>query len=307
MTVLPWLWAIFTVIASAGQVLRNALQRELVETLGTVGATHVRFLFGLPFALLFLPAVLLLTGEKLPTPTLTSLAWVITGGLAQIGATALLLAAMKERSFVVVTAYSKTEPVQVALFGLVFLGDQLTWPLMLAILIATVGVMVMSWPKPGSTDAVSMTSVLQGLASASLFGVSAIGFRGCILTLDTPSFVVGATTTLVMGLAIQTATLTLYLYLFDREKLFALFRAWRPSLLAGFVGASASQFWFLAFAIESAAKVRTLALIELLFAQAIMLWTGKKKTLDRRETFGIALIVIGVVLLLNFERLGLAG
>ena len=34
---------------AAGQVLRNAQQKELTATLGTVGATHVRFLFGLPF------------------------------------------------------------------------------------------------------------------------------------------------------------------------------------------------------------------------------------------------------------------
>ena len=48
------LWAVFTLIAAAAQTARNAMQRELTATLGTVGATHVRFLFGFPFALLFL-------------------------------------------------------------------------------------------------------------------------------------------------------------------------------------------------------------------------------------------------------------
>ena len=33
---------------------------------------------------------------------------------------------MRERAFSVVTAYTKTEPVQVALFGLLLLGDHLT-------------------------------------------------------------------------------------------------------------------------------------------------------------------------------------
>ena len=50
----PWLWAVFTVIAAFAQTLRNAMQRELTTSLGTVGATHVRFLFGLPFVLIFL-------------------------------------------------------------------------------------------------------------------------------------------------------------------------------------------------------------------------------------------------------------
>ena len=43
------LWAVFTLIAAAAQTARNAMQRELTATLGTVGATHVRFLFGFPF------------------------------------------------------------------------------------------------------------------------------------------------------------------------------------------------------------------------------------------------------------------
>ena len=61
-----WLWAVFTLIAAASQTVRNALQRELTAGLGTVGATHVRFLFGFPFALIFLAAVLSVAGRGLP-------------------------------------------------------------------------------------------------------------------------------------------------------------------------------------------------------------------------------------------------
>jgi hypothetical protein len=94
---MPGLWALFTVIAAGGQVMRNAMQKELTGILGTVGATHVRFLFGLPFGLLFLVIVLMATGLPLPTLNNTMLAWTIAGAMAQIGATALLLAAMQER------------------------------------------------------------------------------------------------------------------------------------------------------------------------------------------------------------------
>ena len=144
---MPWLWAVFTVVASAGQVLRNAQQKELTTTLGTVGATHVRFLFGLPFGLIFLAIVLAATGLPLPQLNATALAWTVTAALAQIGATALMLAAMRDRSFVVVTAYAKTEAMQVALFGLLFLGDRVTFSLAAAILIATIGVLLVSWPR----------------------------------------------------------------------------------------------------------------------------------------------------------------
>src|ERR1700692_2124811 len=129
------LWAVFTIIAAAAQTARNAMQRELTATLGTAGATHVRFLFGFPFAILFLVGVSLGTGSGMPHPYLVFWPWLLAGALAQVIATALMLTAMGERSFVVVIAYTKTEPVQVALFGLAFLGDPLSLPTAIAILL----------------------------------------------------------------------------------------------------------------------------------------------------------------------------
>jgi drug/metabolite transporter (DMT)-like permease len=293
-----WLWAVFTVAAAGGQVLRNALQKELIATLGTVGATQIRFLYGLPFALVFLALVLVATRQPLPALNALTIAWTVTAALAQIGATALLLAVMQQRSFVVTTAYAKTEPVQVALFGLVFLGDQLTPPLALAILIATGGVLIISWPRTRSAEAVSWQAAGLGLASGALFAIAAIGFRGGIRALDSPGFLVAATTTLVLSLVIQVAMLSAYLLMIDRAMLVAIARAWRPSLWAGFVGALASQMWFLAFALETAAKVRTLALVEILFAQVVSR-NLFKQNLASREALGIALILAGVVALLN--------
>jgi drug/metabolite transporter (DMT)-like permease len=290
-----WLWALFTVIAAFSQTVRNAAQRQLTATLGTVGATHVRFLFGFPFALLFLSGVLVAGGASLPRPGATYWPWVVDGALAQVAATALMLAAMNERSFVVTIAYIKTEPVQVALFGLVLLGDAVTPWLALAILVATAGVVVMSL-KPGAT-AGGMRPTLSGLAAGAMFGLSAVGFRGAILSLGLPSYLMAATFTLVIGLLLQSVLLSAYLWLRDPAVLRAIMRSWRPSLFAGFVGALASQFWFLAFALATAASVRTLALVEVLFAQAISCFVFKQPT-SRREAVGVVLIVTGCGLLI---------
>ena len=149
MTALPWLWAVFTILAAAGQTVRNAMQRELTTSLGTVGATHVRFLFGFPFALIFLAGVVTATGVALPHPPPVFWPWLLVGALFQIGATATMLAAMGQRSFVVTIAYIKTEPIQVAIFGLLFLGDPVNPLMMVAIVVATLGVVVMSF-KPGA-------------------------------------------------------------------------------------------------------------------------------------------------------------
>ena len=290
------LWAVFTLIAASAQTARNALQRELTATLGTVGATHVRFLFGFPFAVLFLIGVLAVTGKPLPRPPLDYWPWVIAASGTQVLATALMLAAMGERSFVVAIAYIKTEPVQVALFGLIVLGDRLTLPVAAAILIATAGVVIMSL-KPGAAAQVGMRPTLLGVGAGAMFALSAIGYRGAILSLDNPEFVLTATLTLVVGLGLQAVFLTLYLLVRDPDVLRAIVKAWRPSLLAGFLGALASQFWYLGFAIASAASVRTLALVEVLMAQAVSRFIFKQPT-TAREAVGIVLIVAGVLLLL---------
>ena len=236
------LWAVFTLIAAAAQTARNAMQRQLTASLGTVGATHVRFLFGFPFALVFLAGVLLVSGAPMPRPGLMFWPWICDGFLAQIAATALMLAAMNDRSFVVTIAYIKTEPVQVALFGLILLGDKVTLPMAVAILVATVGVVVMSL-KPGATAAAGgLKPTLLGLAAGAMFGMSAIGYRGAILSLGLADYIVAATFVLVVGLVLQSILLSLYLWLRDPGALTAIFRAWRPSLLAGFMGALASQF-----------------------------------------------------------------
>jgi drug/metabolite transporter (DMT)-like permease len=291
----PWLWAVFTIIAAFAQTLRNAMQRELTATLGTVGATHVRFLFGFPFALVFLGAIMLVTGVPLPRPAWAFWPWVLVGAFAQVAATALMLAAMGERSFVVTIAYIKTEPIQLALFGLLFLGDTVTGPMMAAILIATAGVLVMSTKPGGMVGGIKPTLI--GLASGGMFALSAIGFRGAILTLHLASYAMTATFTLAVGIAVQAVVLSLYLGLGAPQVLRNIFLTWKPSLSAGFAGAVASQFWFLAFALATAASVRTLALIEVVFAQIVARVAFGQRT-SAREVMGMLLVAGGVGLLL---------
>ena len=219
------LWAVFTLIAAAAQTARNAMQRELTATLGTVGATHVRFLFGFPFALIFLPGVMLVAGYSLPHPPLAYWPWIVAGAMTQIAATATMLAAMNERSFVVAYAYIKTEPVQVALFGLIFLGDKITPLAAAAVLIATAGVIVISL-KSGAAKKGTARSTFIGLVSGALFALSAIGYRGAILALHLPHFVMAATFTLAVGLVMQAALLSVYLALRDPNVLRKIALAW---------------------------------------------------------------------------------
>jgi drug/metabolite transporter (DMT)-like permease len=297
MTSPPWLWVFFTLAAATAQTFRNATQKSLTERLGTVGATHIRFLFGLPFGLLALAIVTLAWGEA-PTPNPVSLIWTAVGAVSQIVATALMLAAMRERSFVVATAYIKTEPVQVALFVAVFLGEQVTPMLAAAILIATAGVLILSWPSRAGAEIFSWRPALLGIASGALFALAAVGFRGGIVALGGVDFVPAATLTLAISLTIQTALLSAWLLTRNPKILIGVLKAWRPSLPAGFLGAFASEMWFLAFAIQTPAKVRTLALVEILIAGMISRRVFAQAP-GIRDIVGMVLVIGGIALLFN--------
>ena len=259
------LWIPFTIIAALGQVARNAMQRSLTGPLGTWGATNIRFLFGFPFSIVFFAVVVAVTGDPIPWPTAVFWPWLLLGALSQIVATGLMLLAMNDRSFVVTTAYLKTEAIQTAIFGFIFLGDHLTLLKVVAIVIATVGVVITALRPGGEKGFAELKPTIIGLVAA-----------GCLF--------------------VQTLVLTIYLLLRAPDVLVKIFGLWKPSMLAGFMGAFASQFWFLAFALTAAANVRTLALVEVLFAQAVAYYSFKQPV-SARELCGIVLIVAGVALL----------
>ena len=291
------LWVVVTLLASTAQTLRNAMQRDLIGALGAVGAAQVRFLFGLPFAVVFLAGMLAVTGLEVPPLTLSNLAWTAFGAFSQVIATALMLAAMRTRSFVVTVAYTKTEPAQVALFGLVAFNDRPTASLIAAIALAMTGVALMS-VRSRKELASDWRSAAYGVVSATFFAFAAIGFRSAVIGVASPSRALSASMVLVVGLAVQSATLALYLGVFDRSGARAILAAWRSSLFAGFMGALASQFWFIAFALTDAARVRTLALVEVLFAQAVSMRLFREMP-SPREILGMALIVVAAAVLVS--------
>jgi drug/metabolite transporter (DMT)-like permease len=293
----PWYWIAFTVAAAAAQSARNAMQRELTSVLGTVGATQVRFLYGLPFGVLFLGIAITVTGDPIPDFQAVSVAWTAAGALAQVVATALMLAAMKERSFVVTTALVKAEPVWVAIMGFALLGETFGWPLLAGIALATAGVLWLSWPAAGAGW--SLRPIALGLASGAVFAASAIAFRAAMLSIDSgEAFVVKATAVMALSLAMQVVALVGWMLVANRTLLMEVLKVWRPSLATGLLAATGSQCWFLAFAIETPAKIRTLGLIEIVFAQIISRRIFSQQQ-NRRELIGMAVLLAGVVLVLR--------
>ena len=291
-----WLWIPVTVWAAFAQTVRNAAQRHLTAQLGTLGATLVRFLYGLPFAAAWLAAVSAWSGAALPGASWAFFGWVLLGAVSQIGGTALLLATMQERNFALGVAYSKTEILQVALFGLAFLGDPLGPATIAAVLCGTLGVLLLS--PAGRAGGWASRSAFLGLASGAGFALSAVGYRGAALALGDTPFLMAAAATLLVAQLLQTLLLGGWLAAREPAVIARVLRAWRASLLAGFMGAAASAGWFTAFAIEPVAHVRTLGLVELVFSYAVSRRLFRER-LSRRELAGMALLALGVVLVLQ--------
>jgi drug/metabolite transporter (DMT)-like permease len=157
---------------------------------------------------------------------------------------------------------------------------------------------VLAAVKPGSRlGEGGVRAAFCGVASGGCFALAAVGFRGGILELGSGPDYLRASTTLVFALAIQALLLGAWMALFARGALLGSLVLWRQSLLAGFFGAFASQFWFLGFSLTAAANVRTLGLVEVLFAQIVARRVfGQRAT--PRELLGMALVVSGVGMLL---------
>lgn len=282
------IWVAATLIAAVAQTGRNAAQAGLTSRVGTIGATAVRFLFGLPFAALALLALAPLMPP--PLPGTTAIGFAALGAGAQIAATAFLLLTMRGQSFGVATALIKTEPVTLALIGALILSEPLGPARLGAIGLATAGVVLASGANWSRTAA---RPVLTGVTAGALFGLSAIGFRGALLALPEGGFFIRALTVLVMALAMQSAAMLVWLALADRAALRGIATAWRASLAAGALGAFASLFWFIGFALTPAANVRTLALVEVVFAQLVSGRMFRQRT-GPLQLVGMAMIVAGV-------------
>ena len=296
MTPPEWLWIPFTLWAAFAQTVRNAAQRHLTAELGTLGATLVRFLYGLPFAAAWLWLVGAWSGAGLPTPNAAFTGWVLFGAVSQIAGTAFLLATMQERNFALGVAYSKTEILQVAIFGLAFLGDPLSPPAIAAVIFGMAGVLLLS--PAGWSGGWASRSALLGLASGAGFALSAVGYRGAALALEGAPFLIAAAATLLVAQLAQTLLLGGWMAAREFQSVVKVLRAWRASLLAGFMGAAASAGWLTAFAIEPVAHVRTLGLVELVFSYLVSLRLFREK-LTRRELGGMALLAVGVILVLQ--------
>ncbi len=296
------LWIPITVAAAFFQNLRSALQKHLKGKLSTGGASYVRFFYAWPFALLYLWSLNAYGG--LPYPEVNARFWVFVtiGSVVQIIFTALLVYLFSLRNFAVGTTFSKTETVQVAVLGFLLLGDTLSLGGVLAIVVSVAGVMAMSAAQSKVTLVSLVTNLAEkstvvGLITGLFLGASVVFFRGAALALEHDNVVMAAAFTLAIALVIQTVIMGVYLLWREPGQMRAVLVNWKWSLAVGVAGVLGSIAWFTAFTLENAALVRAVGQIELVFTFIASIFFFKEKS-TRLEVAGIALVILGILLIL---------
>jgi drug/metabolite transporter (DMT)-like permease len=285
------LWVGLALLAAFLQNLRTALQKALTPRVGVLGATYARFIFAAPWALAL---AVLASGGNLPVPTAAFLLWVPVGALTQIAGTLLLLHVFSLRNFAVGNTFARTETVQAALFGLVLLGDRMGSFALAGILVSLVGLVLLSATRGFGGGLFNRAAGL-GLLSGASFALSAVAYRGASLALvDDGSLLVRPAYTLACVTLLQSLVMTLWLRARAQGTVAAVLRAWRVAAPVGLAGMLASLLWFTAFTLTSAAQVKAVGQVELLFSWLTARFAfGERPT--ARETIGIALVASGIV------------
>jgi len=286
------LWVILAIAAALAQTFRFALQKVLAgSTLSTAAATWARFLWSAPVVIAIMAAYVALTPATLPSVTPAFWPYALAGGATQILATICTVALFKRRAFAVGITFKKTEVMLTAIAGLLILGDHLD-PLGAAfIALGFVAVLLLSEAPEGG--GIFNKGAAIGLLSGVFFALSAVGYRGALLAMDSDNTFLVAGLTLSFVASVQAIALGLWLALREPGQITETLKGWRKSSLVGVFSLIGSWCWFAAFSLQNAAYVFAVGQIELIFSLAMGVLFFREKT-STRELFGMALLTVSI-------------
>ena len=296
------LWVIATIFAAITQTIRSAIQRQMQPILGDDGASYIRFLYALPFALLMLYGYGVFAGVGLPDTNWQFWLWVNIAALTQILFTVLLIRMFSRRSFAAGTAFSKTEVLQAAILEIIILGVMVSLLTGFAIVLGVVAVILLSFAKSAKTPQAILASLVSrssliGLGSGTFLGLCTVSYKVAAVSLTGSDLFMRVLYTGGVATLIQVVVMGAWMAFFTRQQFIASFVHWRGSIWAGFFGALSTVGWFTAFVLQSVAAVRAVGQIELLITLAISIFWFKEQS-NRLEVFAIVMLTISIIMVL---------
>lgn len=296
------LWLPASLLGGLFQAWRTALQQRLRAELSVSGAGLVRYLYGLPFALIFALLWLWVRDLPVPAPGAPFFGLSLVGAVTQMAGTILLIMAFGHRGFVVGTAFSKTEAIQVALVTALFFGERLPLLAWIGIMAGVAGVLTLALAGRGLTArqlgaALRQPAALCGLGAGAMFAGAAIAIKFATAQLAGVDIIGSALVTLVTVMAMQSALHLAWMVLRDRETLGPVWRTWRHSSQVGLLSALGSACWYVGFAAAPPALVRIVGQVEVVFTIAFAHFY-LREPVRWYEVVGLLLVAAGVILAL---------
>jgi drug/metabolite transporter (DMT)-like permease len=293
-------WIATSILGAFFQNARSSVQKKLNSEMSLMASTYVRFSFALP--IIFIVFYLYFGNYDYFLKVIQNnhfILYVILGSIFQITFTFLFLYLFKFTNFLIGTALSKTEVIQIAFFEFIILKDYLNLYAVLGIIISTFGVIIFSTKDlKNILKGFFSKSTIVGIFCGTLLALSIVFFRGSMQFIDfTDKNFDKALITLLAATFVQTTLITIYLLTFEIKQFQKIRSNVKLSFLAGLFGFSATVFWFYSFSLVQAAFVRTVGQIELLFSYISSRFMFKEKV-RVIEIVGIFIFISGLILVI---------
>lgn len=283
-------------MAAFMQSWRNAFQKQLSATVDVYGVTLARFLFGFPLAVLYI--FWLYQSHPIQLHAIfTPMFWVyiLIAGCSQILATILLVMLFKQKNYAVGVGLAKSEAILAALIGVMLLQEHLSWLGWAGVVIGGAAVFLLSKGHP--QQKLSLSTLMIGIGSGLSFAITSLLVREASLELSALPFLHRAAWVLLCVIGFQCISLLLYLVIFSRKTLKAMWQRIGLTFKVSVCSFMASLGWFSAMSMQSVAIVKTLGQIEVLFSLLISAYFFKEK-LARSDHWGLCLVVIAAIMVI---------
>ncbi len=283
-------------MAAFMQAWRNAFQKQLSTTVDVYGVTLARFIFALPLALLYISCLYHFQPVTDSVHfNLRFAIYVLIAALSQIAATALMVQLFKQKNYAIGVGLAKSEAVLAAIIAVVFLSDHLSLLGWFGVAVGGFAVFLMSKGRDFSDFSVQTLCI--GIGSGLCFAITSLLVREASLELDNLPFIHRAAWVLLMVIGTQCFLLLMYLGIFRRATLWAMWQRIGLTFRVSLCSFLASLGWFSAMSMQSVPIVKTLGQVEIIFSMLISAYFFKEK-LARAEHLGIVLVVIAAFLVI---------
>jgi len=307
---MEYIWILAAIFAAACQTGRSAFQKNMIPKLGEYGAAYIRFCYALPFTTLIWLTWINIPGNNIPYLSVYSLVMCLVGSIFQVLFTYVLMKVFSHKNFATGIAFSKTEVILIAGLEIILLSAAFSISVMFGIILGVASVLLLSYAKKSDSilktfilllKSIMSIGTLVGLLSGLLLAGSVVAFRVSIISVDAPLLDKSLFISFI-AIVFQTFFVGLYLFINKKNEFLSVIKYWKPSLPAGLCGTGATFGWFVAFGLTTAAEVRAVGQIELIFSILLSVLFFKEK-IKKTELTGIILLGLSILIIIFEESL----